>query len=212
MRTLRYILCWYFWLLFVVTACILVIVEPRVLLNGGARTGPLHITIQIAMAVTMIAATFVFGKAWWVLWHEQLPARAWCIAASVASSIAPAILLTLYALGGRPAGFWQTVGFFMVPLTIGIGGILFGLTDAVEPLPPVMRPHLGHTILTSVLLLYFGVGFVSGAVWGGIGFVRHKHLPMSYFVGLALCGLLLCAAFLKLKQELRKRSERVAGE
>lgn len=209
MRTLRYILCWYFWLLFVVTACVLVIVEPRVFLNGGARNDSLHITIQIAMAFAMIVAALAFGKAWWALWHEQLPARTWCIAASIASLIAPAVLLTLYALGGRPLGFWRVVGIFMVPLVIGIGGILFGLTDAVKPLPPTTRPHLGHAILTSILLLYFGVAFVSGALWSGIGFIRHKHLPTSSFVEIALCGFLSCVAFLKLKQELHKRSERV---
>ena len=205
MRIVRYLLCWYFWFLFVVTACILIIVEPSILRKDSAGTGSLHFTIQIAMAVAMIVATLVFAKAWWVLWHEQLPARVWCIAASVVSLVAPAIFLTLYFLGGRPAGFWQRVGFFMVPLTIGIGGILFGLSNTVEPLPPATRPHLGHATVSSVLLLYVGVAFVSGVVWGGLQFIRHKHLPMSYFTGLGLCGFLSLATFLKLKQDLRKR-------
>jgi hypothetical protein len=114
--------------------------------------------------------------------------------------------MSLDILAGSFPGFWQRVGFFMVPpLAIGIGGILFGLSDAAKPLPPATRPHLGHAILTSVLSLYFGFGFVSGVVWGSLQFMRHKHLQTSYFTGIALCGFLFLATLLKLKQDLRKR-------
>jgi len=211
-RILRYLLSGYFWILFVVTACVLVIVEPRVLLEGSAGKGPLCLTIQIAMAVATVLATLVFARAWWVLWHEQLPARAWCIAASIVSSIAPATFLALDLLAGRLPGFWHRVGFFMVPaLAIGIGGILVGLAKVAEPLPPSTRPHLGHAMVSSVLFLYFGFCFISGIVWGVLQFAKHRHLPISYFAGVAICGFLSLATAVKLKQDLRKRGMGIRG-
>jgi len=86
-RILRYLLCWHFWFLFVVTACVLVIVEPRVLLKSMARTGASsQFKIQIATAVAMIVATLVFAKAWRVLRNEQLHARV-CVPISNCISI-----------------------------------------------------------------------------------------------------------------------------
>jgi len=83
------------------------------------------------MALTMILAVYAFARAWWVMWHEQLPARVWCVAASGMSLVLPVLIPILYFLG-RPSGFWRSVGILTVPLAIGIGGVLFGLTDAAR--------------------------------------------------------------------------------
>lgn len=160
----------------------------------------------------MILATLIFAKGWWVLWHEQLPARAWCITASIVSLIAPAALLALDVFPGWLPGFWHRVGFFIVPpLAIGVGGILIGLTKAAEPLSSATRPHLGHAMVSSVLFLYFGFCFMSGIVWGVLQFAKHKHLPISYFAGVAICGFLPLATVAKLKQDLRKRGMGIRG-
>lgn len=205
-RTLRYLLCWYFWILFVSTACVLVGIEShRWFERTTSSNASLPIRFEITIAVAMILAASTFAKAWWVLWHEKLSARVWCIAASATSLVLPVLLVILCVLGGQIARFWPLAIVFVVAIAIGIGGILFGVSDAAKPLSPVARPHLGHAIVTSIFLFGFAFNFVRGAVACVIRFMDHKGVPASYFVGLFLCGFLTLAALWLLRRELRDR-------
>lgn len=206
MRTLRYLFAWYFFILCVLTAA------------GGIAFGltirkiadPSPLKISVATEIAMILAGLVFGRASWVLWHEKLAAKVWCTAACVISLIIPAFFLIVYLLGPRREDFWKSavlLSFFTVPVAIGIGGILLGFSDAAKPLEPSVRPHPGHSIVTSILLLIVVGNFIYGAVKGVQGFIRHKHLSPMYFIVLAAFALGSCLLVWVLRRELRERGK-----
>lgn len=204
MRTIRYLLCWYFWILFVSTACVLVGIAYGGWIERTTKTS-LDIGIEITIAVAMILAALTFAKAWWMLWHEKLSARVWCVVASATSLVLPVILVILCILSGSIARLWPVACVFVALIAIGIGGIFFGASEGAKALSPAARPHLGQAIVTSIFLCGFAVNFVRGAIAGALRFMDHKHVPESYFVGLALCGFLTLAAAWLLRRELRER-------
>jgi hypothetical protein len=207
-RTLRYLLAWYFFGLGILTAAPSLVFVKSVFKGGDS----LRLAIYLGMEIAMIAAAFAFGKAWWVLKHEKLPAKLWCIAASATSLIVPVMFLIFYALDPRHKDFWQSVGlvsFYMVPIAIGIGGILLGLSDAANP-HAVTLPHLGLPILISAFLLLSVVRFVRTLVVCVFGFIEHRRLPASYFVDLAVCGFIILVGIWFVRRELRQRGTRLS--
>lgn len=204
MRTLRYLLAWYFFLLCILTAF------PGILfgLTIPKIDDPLRFKISIAMDVVIMVAALVFGRAWWVLWHEKFYARWWCIAASVTSLLAPVSFLIIYPLDPRPKVFWSSVGFlsfYSLPAAIGIGGILFGCTDAARSLPLDLQPHFGRVILDSVLLFHLTCIFVSGLVFCARELLKHRHIAPAYLVVIALLGYVSLSFYRSLRRTVHNR-------
>ena len=184
-------------------ACVFVLVDM------GKGHDAMSLGVSIAMETATLLAAIAFGRAWWTLWHENLPARKACITASVVSLIFPVVLLVLYAL--RPADFWPTGAMLLVPLAIGILGVVFGSTKTANSLPPAARGHLGHAIVGIVFLLIFAGGLARGIARGVLAFSSHKHLQLSYFVGIAVCGFVTWLAIQGLRHWLRERRAAILG-
>jgi hypothetical protein len=137
-RTVRYLLSWYFWILFGFTGAAAILIEPVAILEGRNKIhDPMYAGVGLALEIASIAAAFAFVKAWWVLRRDALPARFWCISASLASLILPVGFPSMYLISHHPdyPEFWRTARFFAIPASIGIAGILFAFTDGARPLP-----------------------------------------------------------------------------
>ena len=136
MRTFRYILSWYFWILFCFSAAVGVLIEPRQFMHGWIRGQTTSLTvINLLLEVLTLISAFVFAKAWWVLRRDKRSAKLWCISASLVSLILPIFLPTLSLIGGRLHEFWRIAAFCAVPTSIGVAGLLFAFTEAAKPLP-----------------------------------------------------------------------------
>lgn len=201
MRTLRYLLAWYFFLLCILTAV------PG--LGYGwtiPKIGdPLRFKIAIAMEIGITMAAIVFGRGWWVLWHEELSARTWCITASVTSLIVPVLFSSLLLIGPKSSYFWPTITFYAVFVVIGVGGIVFALTDAARSLSPSLQPHLGRVIVDSVLLLHLACIFVSALVICAREFMKYRHVPAAHLVVVTLFGCGSWGLVQSLRRKLRDR-------
>lgn len=201
MRTLRYLLAWYFFLL-----CMLTAVPGVGYVWTIPKIGdPLRFKIAIAMEVVIILVAAVFGRAWWVLWHERLSARRWCIAASVTNLIAPVGFSILILRGPKSSDFWQIVATLAVPIAIGVAGIAFAFTDAAKSLPRGLQPHLGRVILDSLLLLHLACIFVSGLIICARELLKHRHIPPAYLVVVVLFGYVSWTLFRSLRRTVHNR-------
>lgn len=165
----------------------------------------MRLKISVAMEITISVGALVYGRAWWVLWHEKLPAKAWCIAASVTSLIVPVAFSSLMVIGPKSSDFWQIIAFYTVFVAIGVGGILFAFTDAARSLSPGLKPHLGRVILDSVLLLHLACIFASGLVICAREFLKHRHIPPAYLALVALFGCVSWGLFRSLWRTMRNR-------
>jgi hypothetical protein len=135
-RTFRYILSWYFWILFCFSGAVGVLIEPRQFIHGWiAGQTPSLTVINLLLEVLTLVSAFVFVKAWWVLRRDKRRAKLWCISASLVSLIFPVCLPTLSLISGRLSEFWWVSASCAVPASIGVAGLLFAFTEAAKPLP-----------------------------------------------------------------------------
>jgi hypothetical protein len=205
------LLAWYFFGLGIFTAAPTLDFTLDFVKTAFKDGDSLRIAISLGMEIALIAAAFAFGKAWWVLRNEKLPAKPWCIAASATSLIVPVMFLTFYALDPRRKDLLHSVGlvsFYMLPIAIGIGGILLGLSDVANP-HAVTRPHLGLPILISAFLLLWVIKFTRTFVICVLRFREHRHVPTTYFVDLAVCGSIIWIGIWFVRRELRQRGARL---
>lgn len=137
MRTFRYVLSWFYWLLGVFNACVAVFVMPDVVLHPRPSIHPQSLPILITMGAFIFAAAIVYLMAWWVLRRASISGRRWIIAASIINLGTAAGVSLLFVRIGGTAGLWSGIKLFAIPVVFGVASLFSSDSGELPPVNPI---------------------------------------------------------------------------
>jgi hypothetical protein len=132
MRTFRYVLSWYYWVLALFNSAVAVMLMPRLIMKNRPDTQHALglFVISIAMGIFIVVAAFLFGMAWWFLFRDRPSVgKKWVVAASLTNLFVSLGLPLLFLSRWGVSGFWDGEKVFGVPAAFGIAG-LFAFSSA----------------------------------------------------------------------------------
>ncbi len=138
MSTFRYVLAWFYLILGVFDANVVIFIMPRIVMNSrpDVRHSLDLFLINVAMHIFLFVAGIVFLLAWWILRADSVSGKSWVIAASLMNILVTLGVSLLFLRVGGTAGLWSGVKLFTIPFAFGVAGLFAFPNSSNQRKPP----------------------------------------------------------------------------